>query len=158
MQATYTLKPFPFQFFAFVCGVLAAAIIGGLGGYWLKSLDNHASSTAAAAVTTVRIPSMVGENAGQPAAVGGQDAVDRLLAAQASQVTVSATQSASSLYEQGGRPTAVYSGAAAVTTSMIGENARQDVVINRTVECPCNVGLAGTDQTTTERLHEGHRR
>lgn len=62
MQATYVLKPFPFRIVAFVCGLLAAATIGAGGGYWLKSLD-HQGSSAAAAATTVRVPSMVGENA-----------------------------------------------------------------------------------------------
>ena len=62
MQATYVLKPFPFQIVAFVCGLLAAAIIGAAGGYWLKGLD-HPGSAAAATVIGDRLPSMVGENA-----------------------------------------------------------------------------------------------
>lgn len=153
MQATYQLKPFPFQVFALVFAVLAAAIIGGLSGYWLKSLDHQATSPAVAAATTVRLPSMVGENAGQ-ATAARPDAIDRLLAAQ------SATQSANSLYEQGGRPTAVYAGSALTTgTSMVGENARDDVIASRAVDCPCNAGVATqAGQPGRERLHEGHRR
>jgi hypothetical protein len=68
MQATYELKPFPFQIVVFVFALLAAVIIGGLGGYWVKSLD-HQGTSAAAAVTTVRQPSLVGENAAQ--SIGG---------------------------------------------------------------------------------------
>jgi hypothetical protein len=64
MQATYELKPFPFQIVAIVCGLLAAVIIGAAGGYWLKGFD-HPGSAAAATVTTDRLPSMVGENASQ---------------------------------------------------------------------------------------------
>jgi len=70
MQATYSLKRFPFQIVAFACGLLAAAIIGAAGGYWLRSLDHQASSTPAA---TTSLPSVVGENA-------RADAIDRLMA------------------------------------------------------------------------------
>src|SRR2546425_1412561 len=69
MQATYELKPFPFQIVAIVCGLLAAAIIGAAGGYWLKGFD-HPGSAAAATVTADRLPSMVGENARQSTAAG----------------------------------------------------------------------------------------
>ncbi len=69
MQATYELKPFPFQIVALVCGLLAAAIIGAAGGYWLKGFD-HPGSAAAATVTSDRRPSMVGENARQTTASG----------------------------------------------------------------------------------------
>ncbi len=69
MQATYELKPFPFQIVAFVCGLLAAAVIGGAGGYWLKGFD-HPGSPAAATVIADRLPSMVGENARQNAVAG----------------------------------------------------------------------------------------
>lgn len=94
MQATYELKPFPFQIVAIVCGLLAVAIIGAAGGYWLKGFD-HPGSAAAATVTTDRLPSMVGENAQQSTAAGsvsqaslvGENAVaDATIAQQASVV------------------------------------------------------------------------
>ncbi|HYS02599.1 MAG TPA: hypothetical protein VET82_09615 [Candidatus Eisenbacteria bacterium] len=69
MQATYELKPFPFQIVAIVCGLLAVAIIGAAGGYWLKGFD-HPGSAAAATVTADRPTSMVGENAQQSTAAG----------------------------------------------------------------------------------------
>ncbi len=69
MQATYELKPFPFQIVAIVCALLAAVIIGAAGGYWLKGFDQPGSA-AAATVTTDRLPSMVGENASQTTVAG----------------------------------------------------------------------------------------
>jgi len=94
MQATYELKPFPFQIVAIVCALLAAVIIGAAGGYWLKGFD-HPGSAAAATVTAARLPSMVGENAQQSTAAGsvgqasvvGENAVaDATIAHQASLV------------------------------------------------------------------------
>jgi hypothetical protein len=93
MQATYELRPFPFQIVAIVCGLLAAVIIGSAGGYWLKGFDHPGS--AAAATVTARLPSMVGENAQQSTAAGsvgqasvvGENAVaDATIAQQASLV------------------------------------------------------------------------
>lgn len=151
MQATYELKPFPFQAVAFVFALLAAVIIGGLGGYWVKSVD-HKGASAAAAVTTVRQPSLIGENAAQTAA------------------------QSSFLYEQGGRPAAVYTEAAGLTTggaSMVGENARQDS-ISTSVSVPnarlladdsligssqpSLVGENGKTSPPIEKIREGHRR
>lgn len=84
MQATYQLKPFPFQIVVFVCGLLAAAIIGGLGGYWVKSLDHRASAGGAATIT-VRVPSMVGENARTEAVLGTHTTVGNERAASRAQ-------------------------------------------------------------------------
>lgn len=75
MQATYLLKPFPFRIVALACGLLAAAIIGGTGGYWLKSLDHKGSSAAAAPATTARGSATVGENARQDSVLGTHTAV-----------------------------------------------------------------------------------
>ncbi len=90
MQATYELKPFPFQIVAFVCGLLAAAIIGAAGGYWLKSLDLQ--RTPAAAATTVQQPSLVGENASQPTAVYGAAGVASMVGENARQDGTVSTQ------------------------------------------------------------------
>jgi hypothetical protein len=78
MQATDPLKRFPTQIVAFACGLLAAAIVGAAGGYALRSFDHQATSTAAAA-TTSRVSSMVGENA-------RADAIDSVVATQPSLV------------------------------------------------------------------------
>jgi hypothetical protein len=83
MQATYVLKPFSFRIVALVCGLMAAAIIGAAGGYWLKSLDFQRTSAAASA--TVQQPSLVGENASQASAVYGTAAVASMVGENARQ-------------------------------------------------------------------------
>ncbi len=129
MQATYVLKPFSFRIVALVCGLMAAAIIGAAGGYWLKSLDFQ--RTSAAAAVPVQQPSLIGENASQSAAT----------VLQPSLVGENASQSAA-VYDTAG------------VASMVGENARQDAAgSTQAVLDRWEIRLI-----PSEKLREGHRR
>jgi hypothetical protein len=70
MQAAFPLRRFPIQALVIVLAMFALLVLGGAGGYWLRSLAPQAVSTS-----TVNVPAPAAQ-AGNAAGIAGATAND----------------------------------------------------------------------------------